>query len=124
IAGTAVGLLGVTARCDNLSDPQSVVALGSGDPVAALDCAAAGLTTAPGDSVRLVIGASAGPGSVELLEGTVTGLDITQPARCINVTRPSVVGWPVADGIWDCRRADFDVRPGDTVRVLITGTAR
>ncbi len=124
IGGTAVGLGGVTARCDNLTDPQSVVAVGAGDPVAALDCEAAGLTAAPGDQVRLVIAAGAAPASAELLEGTLTGLDITEPARCINLTRLDVVGWPVVDGIWDCRRARFDVRPGDTVRVLITGTAR
>ncbi|MEO0421873.1 MAG: hypothetical protein AAF184_06025 [Pseudomonadota bacterium] len=124
IGATAVGLAGVTARCDNVTDPQSVVASGAGDPVAALDCEAAGLTAAPGDQIRLVIAAGAAPVSAELLEGTLTGLDITEPARCINVSRPNVVGWPVVDGVWDCRRARFDVRPGDAVRVLITGTAR
>ncbi|MEM9387846.1 MAG: hypothetical protein AAGA68_22525 [Pseudomonadota bacterium] len=124
IGATAVGLNDVTARCDNLTDPQTVVVVGAGEPVSALDCEAAGLSAAPGDRVRLVIAAGAAQASAELLEGTLSGLDISEPARCVNLTRPSVVGWPVVDGIWDCRRARFDVRPGEAIRVLITGTAR
>ncbi|MEM9386009.1 MAG: hypothetical protein AAGA68_13170 [Pseudomonadota bacterium] len=124
VGGSVAGGNALVAFCENLSDPQSVVIpLAENMAVEAFDCEAAGLNVTPGDQLRILVRANVPGNEGNRLNGTVTGLSVTDPVVCANDTRDEVSGWVVTGIIWDCVRSGIPLIGNDSVRLVITGTA-
>jgi hypothetical protein len=122
IGGTASGMLGQLALCQNLTDLQ-VVPIPGLMGAQSWDCSGAGLTAVEGDEiVQIIRGRATCAGAPCDVGGEVTGVDANL-VQCLNLTTGQQAALPLAANSWSCTTAGFLAANGHTVQQLVRGVA-